>query len=203
MVIGLIIVGVFIIIYLIMKASSSARIDKVWEERVEAVTKNRKAFYAMLETQNFNTDVDFSYSNYYRTAKPIEIMAFKADLTKKKLAIGSFDDAGNSKIFDFSQITGFAIIDGERNTTMQSYTVGGAVGSSYGVGGVASTDTYQETTIGNVKFKVETNDLKNPVNIFVLNKYNVDVKSERYSALVNTIEQIKTFLSRVIDENKK
>ena len=201
-IIGLVIVAIIIIAIFAYKAHLRANTERIWQQRVDNVTKNRNAFYEDLKTKPFVAEVDFSYSNYYRTSEPIEIFAFKADLTKKELAIGSFDDANNFKMFTFSEIKGFSIIDGERNTTMESYSVGGGVGRYGVVGGVSSTDTYQETTIGNVKLKIETNDVRNPVYIFPINKFNVDVKSERYSELVNTIEKIKSFLSKIIDENK-
>jgi len=202
-IIGLVIVVIIIIAIFAYKAHLRANTERIWQQRVNTVTKNRNAFYSDLKTKTFVTEVDFSYSNYYRTPSPIEIFAFKADLTRKKLAIGSFDDAGISKTFTFSEIKGFSIIDGERNTTMESYSVGGGVGRYGVVGGASSTDTYQETTVGNVKLKIETNDISNPVYIFPINKFNVDVKSERYSELVNTIEKIKSFLSKIIDENEK
>ena len=201
-IIGLVIVAVIIIAFLVAKGRMSANTAKIWEQRVADVTKNRNAFYANLKSIDFNTDVDFCFSNYYRTSEPIEIMAFRADLTKKKLAIGSFDDEGYSKIFNFNEIKGFAIIDGEKNTTMESYSTGSAVGGYGVVGGVSSTNTYQETTVGNVKLKIETDDIQNPVHIFTINKYQVDVQSEMYSKLINTIEKIKTFLARIIEENK-
>lgn len=198
------IIGVVIIIgILVYKAKTKADISKVWKQRVDNVTKNRETFYKVLKKEGFNTQVDFSFANYYRTAEPIEIMAFKADIGKKKLAIGSFDDDGCFKIFNFNEIKGFAIVDGERNTTMESFSTGGAIGG-YGVaGGVANTDTYQKTTIGNIKLKIEVADQINPVHIFIINKYQVDVQSERYSKLTDTIENIKTFLARIVNENQK
>ena len=200
--IGLIIGAIVIIIICIIKICSNIHIENIWRQRVEDLKKNREFFYAELEKIQFVTDVDFSYSNYYRTSEPVENMAFKADLEKRLLAIGSFDDGGCSKIFSFSEIVGFSIIDGERNTTLEGYSVGSATGGVHGAVGVASTTTYQETTVGNIKLKIEVNDVRNPVYIFVINKYNVDVKSERYSKLVDTIEQIKAFLCKVIEENK-
>ena len=199
--IGLIIVVIIIIAIIAYKAHLRANTERIWQQRVNDVTKNRKSFYKELEKENFNAKVDFSFANYYRTAEPIEIMAFKADLDKKKLAIGSFDDAGYFKIFNFSEIKGFAIIDGERNTTMESFSMGSAVGGYGVVGGVSKSDTYQETTIGNIKLKIEVTDEINPVHIFIINKYQVDVQSERYSKLIDTIEKIKTFLTRLINEN--
>ncbi len=202
-VIGLVITVIIIIALIAYKAHLRANTERIWQQRVNDVTKNRETFYKELEKENFNTKVDFSFANYYRTAQPIEIMAFKADLDKKKLAIGSFDDVASFKIFNFSEIKGFAIIDGERNTTMESFSTGGAV-ARYGVGGgVSHTNTYQETTIGNVKLKIEVADEINPVYIFIINKYQVDVASERYSKLTDTIENIKTFLTRLINENQK
>ena len=202
-VIGLVITVIIIIALIAYKAHLKANTERIWQQRVNDVTKNRETFYKELEKENFNTKVDFSFANYYRTAEPIEIMAFKADLDKKKLAIGSFDDVGSFKIFNFSEIKGFAIIDGERNTTMESFSTGGAVAGYGVVGGASHTNTYQETTIGNVKLKIEVADEINPVHIFIINKYQVDVSSERYSKLTDTIENIKTFLTRIINENQK
>lgn len=202
-VIGLVITVIIIIALIAYKAHLKANTARIWQQRVNDVTKNRKTFYQELEKENFNAKVDFSFAAYYRTAEPIEIMAFKADLDKKKLAIGSFDDVGSFKIFNFSEIKGFAIIDGERNTTMESFSTGSAIGRYGVVGGLSHTDAYQETTIGNIKLKIEVADQINPVHIFIINKYQVDVQSERYSKLVDTIENIKTFLTRIINENQK
>ena len=202
-IIGLIIAVIIIIAIIAYKAHLRANTEKIWQQRVNDVTKNRETFYKELEKEDFNTQVDFSFANYYRTAEPIEIMAFKADIDKKKLAIGSFDDDGCFKIFNFDEIKGFAIIDGERNTTMESFSTGSAVGG-YGVaGGVSHSNTYQETTIGNLKIKIEVADQTNPVRIFIINKYQVDVQSERYSKLTDTVENIKTFLARIVNENQK
>ena len=201
-VIGLVITVIIIIALIAYKAHLKANTAKIWKQRVENITKNRETFYKELEKENFNAKVDFGNAAYYRTVAPIEVMAFKADLDKKKLAIGSFDDVGSFKIFNFNEIKGFAIIDGERNTTMESFSTGSAVGR-YGVaGGISHSNTYQETTIGNIKLKIEVADETNPVYIFVINKYQVDVTSERYSILTDTIEKIKTFLTRLINENQ-
>ena len=198
--IGLIIVVIIIIAIIAYKAHLKANTAIIWQQRVDNVTKNRETFYKELKKEDFNTQVDFSFANYYRTAEPIEIMAFKADIDKKKLAIGSFDDDGCFKIFNFDEIKGFAIIDGERNTTMESFSTGSAIGGYGVVGGLSHTDAYQETTIGNIKLKIEVTDQINPVHIFIINKYQVDVQSERYSKLVDTIENIKTFLTRLINQ---
>lgn len=203
LIIGLVIVAIIIIAIFAYRAHLKANTARIWQQRVNDVTKNRETFYKVLQKENFNAKVDFSFANYYRTAEPIEIMAFKADLDKKRLAIGSFDDAGCFKIFNFNEIKGFAIIDGERNTTMESFSTGGAVGGYGVVGGASHTDTYQETTIGNVKLKIEVDNAINPVHIFIINKYQVDVQSERYSKLTDTIENIKTFLTRIVKENQK
>jgi len=199
---GVIAAIIVIIGILVYKAHLKNNIERLWAARVSTVRKNREAFYKELEKRNFNAQVDFSRSAYYRTPKPIEVMAFKADLEKKQLAIGSFDDVGYSKIFNFNSIKGFAIIDGERNTTMESFSTGSAIGGYGVVSGTSHSDTYQETTIGNIKLKIEVDDAINPVHIFIINKYQVDVQSEMYSVLTDTIEKIKTFLTRLIEENK-
>ena len=201
-IISLVIVLIIIIAIVAYKKNLSANTERIWKERVDTVAKNRQTFYEELNATTFNTDVDFSFSNYYRTVEPIEIMAFKADLNKKQLAIGSFDDEGCSKIFDFKEIKGFAIIDGEKNTTLESFSTGSAVGKYGFASGVSHTSTYQETTVGNVKLKIEVDDIKKPVYIFIINKYQVDVQSKKYSELINTIESIKTFLTNLIEENK-
>ena len=100
-VIGWVIAGIIIIALIAYKAHLKANTERIWQQRVNDVTKNRETFYKELEKENFNAKVDFSFANYYRTSNPIEIMAFKADLDKKKLAIGSFDDVGSFKIFNF------------------------------------------------------------------------------------------------------
>ena len=91
--IGLIIVVIIIIAIIAYKAHLRANTERIWQQRVNDVTKNRKSFYKELEKENFNAKVDFSFANYYRTAEPIEIMAFKADLDKKKLAIGALAES--------------------------------------------------------------------------------------------------------------
>lgn len=200
--VGILISAGILIFIGIRRIYSNIRVENIWRQRVEDLKKNREAFYTELEKIQFVTDVDFSYSNYYRTSEPVENMAFKADLEKRLLAIGSFDDGGCSKIFDFSEIVSFSIIDGERNTTLEGYSIGGATGGVQGVIGATSTTTYQETEVGNIKLKIEVNDVCNPIYIFVINKFYIDVTSERYSKLVDTIEKIKAFLRRIIEENK-
>ena len=93
-IIGLVITVIIIIALIAYKAHLKANTEKIWKQRVENVTKNRETFYNELEEANFNAKVDFSNAAYYRTVAPIEVMAFKADLDKKKLAVGSFDDVG-------------------------------------------------------------------------------------------------------------
>ena len=201
--IGLILAAALIIGLAAYKFSLNRKTETIWANRREQIAANTAAFDQQLKANNFTADSKISIRAYNRGTEKKDIFRFYIDATKEMIAISSFEeDPMKVEFIEFDEILSFGVINGISNTTSQSFTSGAAAGA-YGVGGgIASTDTYQETTIEKIKLKIDfKSKFKNPL-IVMLFRYRVDNTSELYSELIDSIENIKAILSKII-QNKE
>ena len=176
----------------------------MWASRVVNVNRNKDNFYNQLRKCGFTPAIDYSYfATYTIMPQPIEVFAFKADIQAKKLVVASHEDGGKVEIFNFNEIKSFSILDGEKSTNIYSDSIGGYAGT--GVGGVimSSTTSNQSMVLENICLKIETTIPYSAPHIFCIYKYQVAVASEAHRRLSNTLEMIKSFLSDIIEENRK
>ena len=203
-IIGFAIVIIGLIVFCLYKAGSNASIEQLWRDRVQKVDSSKNNFYNQLRTKNFKIDYKVTTNAYYHTPTRIEIFSMCFDYDNKKIAFCSFEEE-NSKvyIYNFADIKNFEILNGISNTTMQSFGTGASVGS-YGLRtGIVSSNSYQETTMEKVKLKIETNSPYAPAIIVMMFNFQVNTGDETYQLLLNSCEQIKTSLSKIIENNKK
>ena len=175
---------------------------KLWQERRELVAKNKVRYQLDLRRHNFVKKKEVSIGAYFHSAELIEIFNLSVDYDNKQISLCSFETNPYKATFlKFEKIKNFEIINGVMNTTSESSSIGVASGRLGLAVGTSSTDTYTETTMEKVKLKIETNDIENPMILVMLFNYRVDMSSNVYSMLVDSIEEIKTILSNIVKQN--
>ncbi len=202
-VIWIIVVVVGGIGFLIWRANSKARTAQLWADRAKQVKAKTNRYAKDLESAQIVTELKIATKGYYHTAYPIELFNMNIDYEHKKVAFCSFEETPYKfYVLDFANVKSFAILDGISNTTSTSYTSG--VGTSYrGIGsGIASTDTYSETTMENIRLKIETNDEYSLGIQVCLFFFEVDVSSGAYRELLKAIEDIKSILAKIVENNR-
>ena len=194
----------FFIIYIIWRVRSHNRIEDLWRSRKVKVDSKRKQFDDCLLREHFQTDLAIKTEAFYHTATRIEVFRFCVDYKNKRIAVCSFEEDEFKPLFmDFKDIRSYKLVDGITNTTSQSFTTGGAVGA-YGVaGGIAGTDTYHETTLEQVKLRIDPVDPLKPAILILMFKFQVTAGEESYSKLRNAMEQIDSTLIKIVESNKE
>lgn len=128
---------------------------------------------------------------------------FSVDFSQQLVAIASFEKGlYDPLVIKFSDIASYKILNGITNSSSESYTSGAAIGG-LGVVGVASTETFTETTIEQLKLRVDFADKYKPAKIIMIFKYRVDTSSDTHRMLVDTLEQMDSVLAKIIQANKE
>ncbi len=84
------------------------------------------------------------------------------------------------------------------SSTSEGYASGGSLGGL----AAGSSETYVTNNVGNLRLKIVSKDLCNPVTILCLFRYQVDVTSDVYKRLLDSVEEIKTMLGRIARDNE-
>ncbi len=192
-----------LIFYIAWRVNSNKKIEDLWRSRKVKVDQKRNQFDECLVKEHFQTDLAIKTEAYYHTPTRIEVFRFCVDYKNKRIAVCSFEEDEFKPLFmEFKEIRSFKVVDGISNTTSQSFTTGGAVGG-YGVaGGIAGTDTYNETTFEQVKLRIDPVDPLRPAIIILMFKFRVTAGEESYSKLRNAMEQIDSTLVKIVESNK-
>ncbi len=204
LIIGIVIAVIIGLVFLFVSASSKAKVQNTWNERMNVLNKNTIFFNRKLAEVGFNVDLKISTKAYHHTPNLHEIFNFCVDYKNKKIAACSFEDNEfKPLIMSFDEIGSFKIINGISNSTSQSFTSGGAVGAYGVVGGAASTTTYNEKTLEQVKLRIDPADELRPAVLIMMFTYQVDTSSDMHRILVDAMEQVDSVLTKIINSNKK
>ena len=172
----------------------------VWEKRNVKRKEPIHRFNTDCSEKGFHSDKIVDIKAYYHTENLVNICSLRVDLTGKMLAACSFEADEYKPLFlKFEDIESFEVLDGIVSSTSESY----ADGASFHGLAAGSSDTYVTNEVENLRLKLETKDLCNPVSILCLFRYRVDVTSDVYKRLLDSVEEIKTLLNRIVKDNAK
>ena len=143
---------------------------------------------------------------YHYTDSLQELFNLRIDYKNKMIGLCSFETQPYKSFFlKFDEIVSFEILDGTFNSSSKSVSTGSAFGGMNGAVGISDTETIVEKTIENLRLKIETNDPYALDVVVCLFNYQLDTSSDLYRMLMNSVEDIKTALAKIIqlNSNKK
>lgn len=200
------IAGVIIFIIKIVLSVSKQKTAAIWEERNEQRRKNIKLFDKECEEKGLKVDLIIATKAYHYTDSLQELFNLRIDYKNKMIGLCSFESQPYKSFFlKFDEIVSFEILDGTFNSSSESVSVGSAIGGINGAVGIGNTETIVKKTIENLRLKIETNNPYALGVIVCLFNYQLDTSSDIYRMLMNSVEDIKTALTKIIqlNSNKK
>lgn len=191
-----------VIYFIIWKIRHKKNTKNLWAERRTLVENNQKHFYDELQQRGIKKELKIKTGLLYQTDEPIENFNFIVDYNKKMVAVASFDEKPYcSTILRFDEIKSFEILDGQITSSSFGTTSGAIVGGSVAAG-TASSESYKEDTVQNIRLKIETTDPYKPGIIIPIQVYGMDTTSKTYKNTLTAIENIKSVLSKILEMNK-
>ena len=197
---------IIFIIIIVASASSKQKTATIWEERNEQRRKNIKLFDKECEEKELKSDLVIATKAYHYTDSLQELFNLRIDYKNKMIGLCSFESQPYKSFFlKFDEIVSFEILDGTFNSSSESISVGNAIGGINGAVGIGNTETIVKKTIENLRLKIETNNPYALGVIVCLFNYQLDTSSDIYRMLMNSVEDIKTALTKIIqlNSNKK
>ncbi len=191
------------IIFEIWWASRKSAVRKLWESRREAIKKEDEKFTEKVKKlAKFSPDYKVVVNAYYNSSTPSPIFRLLIDFDNKELVFASFEeDYTGFNHFSFDEISNFRIIDGVSETSSESYSNGGGVYYRGIAVGSSSTTTYSTTTKEKVQLKIDFKNIRKPSLFCMISKFKVDVTSDIYQELIQSIEKIRTGFERILECN--
>lgn len=201
---GLIFAAIIGIVFLVIKVSGNKQVSDTWAKRNEKRREYIQRFNREWNEFGLHSDRTVAIKAYHHTAELQELFNLRVDYNKKMIGLCSFETEPYQSFFiKFQDIASIEILNGTQNSTSQSFTSGGAIGGGYGAVGAASTDTYVTNTVSNLRLKIETTDPYAPGKVVTLFLYQVDTSSEVHRMLLNSVEDIKSILNKIVLANKE
>ena len=203
------IVLIGIVIGIVCGVRFTNKTKRLWSDRASKARIHKNQFLSVLNKNEIKINYQISTKSYFGGSTQIDMFVMAFDYDKKIIAFASLvEDSFKYFIVNFSDIKNFAILNGVTNTTVESFTTGYGSGvsnqNSFGGGYFgSSTTSYQKTFVNDFKLKIETKDPYKPAILCLLSRYGINIQSSTYGELINSCEQIKTSLSKIIEENNK
>ena len=186
------------IIFYHNKNKSKQDVQDTWASRRTKANQFIQKFNGECSEKQFQADKTITTRVHYHTPSLQDIFSLRFDFKNKQLAMCSFESEEYKSFFiNFDDIKSFEILNGIASSSSETY---GDASTFAGIT-AASANTYTTNTMGNIRLKIETDDQYNPSNVVCICKFEVDTSSDTYKTLLDSIEEMKTFLNRIVKVN--